>query len=139
MFESDRIEVREFRGHLLGVEKSARDARMVIGTVLGLFGMSLGALQGTGRYKRISLPRHLIMYLLRVYTRMSFPQIGKTLGWRDHSTVIAGCQKVMDFWHDSDEGRALDQICSLLERAGLDPDLGRLPPKKKADGIPVYR
>ena len=139
MFDSVHIEIREFRGRLLGVDPKARDARLVIGTVLGSFGMTLGALQGSGRYKKISMPRHLIMYLLRLYTRMSFPQIGRPLGSRDHSTVISGCRKIMAFRHDSEESRALSEICLLLERAGLVPDLGRLPPRKKVKGIPVYR
>ncbi|MBI2989832.1 MAG: hypothetical protein HYY51_01415 [Candidatus Magasanikbacteria bacterium] len=135
---SNDPQARVYGGRLVGVANSARDARLVIGTLLGFFDVAFGSVQGSGRYKQIALPRHLCMYLLRIYTRMSFPQIGKTLGGRDHSTVVSACYKAMALRHDSEQGRTLASLRSLLEGAGLSPDLGRLPSPRKRPGAPIY-
>ena len=34
------------------------------------------------------------MYLARQHTGMSFPEIGRAVGHKNHSTVIAACQRV---------------------------------------------
>jgi len=36
------------------------------------------------------------MYLLREEANVSLPQIGETLGGRDHTTVMYACEKVAD-------------------------------------------
>ena len=36
------------------------------------------------------------MYLARNSTRMSFPEIGKCLGNKNHATVLMACRKVDD-------------------------------------------
>lgn len=42
----------------------------------------------------MTVPRQIAMYLCREITEESLPQIGKTFGGRDHSTVIHSCQKI---------------------------------------------
>jgi len=39
-------------------------------------------------------PRQVAMYLGRRLTRMSFPELGRRFGGRDHSTVIHSVRKV---------------------------------------------
>jgi hypothetical protein len=39
-------------------------------------------------------PRQVAMYLCRAHTVKSFPQIGRALGGRDHTTVLHGVQKM---------------------------------------------
>lgn len=39
-------------------------------------------------------PRHVAMYLCRVLTGASLPEIGRQFGDRDHATVLHACQKV---------------------------------------------
>ena len=46
------------------------------------------------REKRISLPRQILMYLMREELKHSFPSIGRELGGRDHTTVMHACTKI---------------------------------------------
>lgn len=46
------------------------------------------------RNKELVFPRHIFMYLLKTELSMSFPNIGKEVGGRDHTTVIHGVDKI---------------------------------------------
>lgn len=46
------------------------------------------------RRKEVVKPRQIIMYMLREDYKVSYPEIGKKLGGRDHTTVIHSCEKV---------------------------------------------
>ena len=46
------------------------------------------------RRKEIAMPRQLIMYLLRTKLQQSFPEIGRRLGGRDHTTVMYAVDKI---------------------------------------------
>ena len=47
-----------------------------------------------GRARRVS--RQVAMYLCRVLTDASLPQIGQSFGGRDHTTVLHACSKIED-------------------------------------------
>ena len=49
---------------------------------------------GTKRTRTLTRPRHIAMFLARKHTRLSFPELGREFGDRDHSTVQHGCRKV---------------------------------------------
>lgn len=51
-------------------------------------------LLGRSRRQEISLARQVAMYLMREETQASLPQIGTTLGGRDHTTVMHGHAKI---------------------------------------------
>jgi chromosomal replication initiator protein len=51
-------------------------------------------LRGTTRNRGITYARHLAMYLMREETRMCVSEIGRALGNRDHSTVLAGIARI---------------------------------------------
>ena len=44
--------------------------------------------------RTISLARSMAMYLTRRFTKMSFPEIGKAMGNKNHATVILACRKI---------------------------------------------
>lgn len=50
--------------------------------------LSVNELLGKRRTKRVSLPRHVAMFLCRRLTTCSYPEIGAHFGGRDHSTII---------------------------------------------------
>jgi chromosomal replication initiator protein len=56
--------------------------------------ISVEALLGRDRSKKVAQPRQVAMYLLRKETDASLPQIGEILGGRDHTTVMYAIQKV---------------------------------------------
>lgn len=49
---------------------------------------------GKKRNKELVYPRHVAMYILKEDLDMSYPQIGRELGGRDHTTIMHGYNKV---------------------------------------------
>ena len=68
----------------------------IIETVAHHFGVEVTALQGRSRSRAIARPRQIAMYLMREETGASLPQIGASLGGRDHTTVLYGCARITD-------------------------------------------
>jgi len=56
-------------------------------------GITIEELKGPRRIKRITPYRHMAYYLAKKLTTLSYPQIGKVIGGRDHSTIIHGCEQ----------------------------------------------
>lgn len=44
--------------------------------------------------RTVSLARSMAMYLTRRFTQMSFPEIGRSMGNKNHATVILACRKI---------------------------------------------
>ncbi|MDK1030786.1 MAG: chromosomal replication initiator protein DnaA [Planctomycetia bacterium] len=62
--------------------------------VCGFFALSTSDIRSRRKGRQISLARHVIMYLARKLTPLSFPEIGRLLGGKNHSTVISACRKI---------------------------------------------
>lgn len=58
------------------------------------FEVSVDDLVGPRRFHAISYPRHIAMYLCRQHTELSFPEIARHFGGRDHSTIINAVRKI---------------------------------------------
>jgi chromosomal replication initiator protein len=69
-------------------------AERIVAAVAEHFSLEAGALLGGGREKTVSTARAVAMYLARQHTGMSYPEIGRALGNKNHSTAIAACQRV---------------------------------------------
>ena len=63
-------------------------------TVAKYFSIDKEDIAGNKRSNNIAFPRQIAMYLCREVANMSFPQIGKEFGNRDHSTVMHGYNKI---------------------------------------------
>jgi chromosomal replication initiator protein len=74
--------------------KKSITPKHVMETVAGYFDVSIQDMLGPSREKRLAFPRQIIMYLMREETNISFPNIGKELGNRDHSTAMHACDKI---------------------------------------------
>jgi len=70
------------------------DIPMIQKSVAEYFSMRISELKSKKRTKRIVVPRQIAMFLCREYTDESLPEIGKSFGGRDHSTVIHAHQKI---------------------------------------------
>jgi chromosomal replication initiator protein len=75
-------------------DDSNPEPKQVIDTVAKAFNLSNDELLSRKRSRKIALPRQIAMYLMREMGNASLPQIGETLGGRDHTTVLYACEKV---------------------------------------------
>jgi chromosomal replication initiator protein len=77
-------------------DDSEPEPEQVMDTVARAFNITNTELLSRNRSKRIVLPRQVAMFLMREVGNASLPQIGATLGGRDHTTVMHACEKVAD-------------------------------------------
>lgn len=61
------------------------------------FGITTADIHSSRKDRTVSLARSFSMYLARKYTKMSFPEIGRLMGGKNHATVILACRKIEDF------------------------------------------
>ena len=62
--------------------------------VTTFFGITPADVHSSKKTRTISLARSIAMYLARKHTSMSFPEIGRFMGNKNHATVILACRKV---------------------------------------------
>ena len=60
------------------------------------FGITPADVHSSKKDRTVSLARSYSMYLARKYTDMSFPEIGRLMGNKNHATVILACRKIED-------------------------------------------
>jgi chromosomal replication initiator protein len=64
--------------------------------VAGYFGVTPDQLRSRSRDRTITQARAVAMYLIRQHTRMSFPEIGRHFGNKQHSTVLMAVRRVRE-------------------------------------------
>jgi len=77
----------------------------VVRRVAEAFDVTMDHLLSRDRSRQVALPRQIAMYLLREESNASLPQIGETLGGRDHTTVMYACEKIGDLLERDDRLR----------------------------------
>lgn len=70
------------------------DVRHYVRAVSTLSGIGIGELLSPRRARHIARPRQVIMYLAKKHLGLSLPTIGRSLGNRDHTTIMHGCRKI---------------------------------------------
>jgi len=66
----------------------------IISAAAGFFEVSVADIHSAKKDRTISLARSFSMYLTRRFTKMSFPEIGRAFGNKNHATVILACRKI---------------------------------------------
>ncbi|MBI2029013.1 chromosomal replication initiator protein DnaA [Candidatus Gottesmanbacteria bacterium] len=73
----------------------------VMNAVSRYYGVKLSLIKSETRAKPISLPRQVLMYLLRTEMSLSLNDIGAILGGRDHTTIMHGVAKINELIKNS--------------------------------------
>jgi chromosomal replication initiator protein len=63
-------------------------------SVSTLFGLTPADLHTSRKSHTIALARNIAMYLARQHTNFSFPEIGRLMGNKNHSTVLVACRRI---------------------------------------------
>ena len=82
--------------------------------VADYYNLRLSDLLSARRSRTIARPRQIAMYLSKILTTRSLPEIGRKFGGRDHTTVIHAVKKVEDL-RVSDV--AIDEEVEVLRRS----------------------
>jgi chromosomal replication initiator protein len=60
------------------------------------FQIKLAEMRSKRRTKNLVYPRQIAMYLCRELTQLSFPEIGRNFGGKDHTTVMHACRIITE-------------------------------------------
>ena len=63
-------------------------------TVCDYYNINIQQLVGSSRVASLKTPRFIAIYLCRTMLNMTFEEIGREFGNRDHSTVMNACIKI---------------------------------------------
>jgi chromosomal replication initiator protein len=78
------------------IQSATRPVRLpeIVSAVCDVFGVEAEQLQSASKAAAVTLPRMLVMFLARKYTRSALSEIGHAVGRRSHSTVVSAQNKV---------------------------------------------
>lgn len=85
----------------------------VLEVVGEFYNLSREELVGKNREKKVSLPRQIIMFLLREELKLSYPAIGEEVGGRDHTTAMHAYEKI---FKEVDQDQRLKQDVELIKQ-----------------------
>lgn len=68
--------------------------RDVIEAACEYFSLTKKNLINGGRKRTLVIPRHILMYLLRIELKLPYDEIGRVLGGKDHTTIMHGVEKI---------------------------------------------
>ncbi|MCX6808328.1 MAG: chromosomal replication initiator protein DnaA [Candidatus Berkelbacteria bacterium] len=92
--EMTEAKAMEVLNNLIEEKQQYITPELVIREVHRYFRIGIEDLLGQKRTKELVLPRQITMYLLRHECNMSFPEIGRKMGGKDHSTIMHGTEKI---------------------------------------------
>ncbi len=96
-------------------EKKIITAELIIEVVAEHHNITPADIYSKDKSRNVSYPRQIVMYLCRRLTEMSVTDIGKTLGNRDHSTVLHGYDKVLsDIAQDPSVHNTIDVLIKKI-------------------------
>ena len=77
-----------------GESPGTTDIGEIVNATARIFGISPQALLARDRRPEVAKARHVAMYMARVLTRHSLPEIGRMLGGRNHTTVLHAVNRI---------------------------------------------
>ena len=86
----------------------------ILEEVAKAYNFSIEEICGPSRSRPLVAARQMAMYLMRELTEYSFPEIAKSLGNRDHTTVIHGWRKVGS--QMGEKRTVYDQVTELMHK-----------------------
>ena len=76
------------------VKPSSHSISKITRMVAREFGVGVAALQTHSRARELVLPRHCAMFLCRTLSNQPYSRIARYFGFRSHSSVLHGCQRI---------------------------------------------
>lgn len=123
---NDQISDDEFDNILNYLEDrsaTSMTVEQVIGVVCAHFRVEPEDVLSARRKQEIVLARQVAMFLARRHLGMSYPELGRAFGGKDHSTVLYGCRKVEQLQRDDKKLKSvlqtLTEKCLSLNETGL--------------------
>ncbi len=88
----------------------------ILSIVANYFNLTSDEILSSKRTQEISYARHIAMYLMREFTGLSLPKIGKELGGRNHATILNGINNIKhSMENNQDTKKVVEELIANLE------------------------
>lgn len=88
----------------------------ILSVVANYFNVTSDEILSSKRTQEIAYARHIAMYLIREFTNLSLPKIGKELGGRNHATILNGINNIKaSIEKNDDTKKIIDELIKNLE------------------------
>ncbi len=88
----------------------------ILSVVANYFNVTSDEILSSKRTQEIAYARHIAMYLIREFTNLSLPKIGKELGGRNHATILNGINNIKaSIEKNDDTKKIIDELVKNLE------------------------
>ncbi len=109
----------DLAAHILADSISATKPRQItagyiIERTAEMFGLQVDQLRGKSRTRDLVHARQVGMYVCRELTDLSYPQIGREFGGRDHTTVIHAYDKIANLMQE--RRKTYEDVTSLIQQ-----------------------
>lgn len=84
----------EVLSNIISEKQQVLTPDVIIREVHRYYHIPIEDLLGPKRTKELVSARHIVIYLLRHLCSLSYPEIGRKMGGKDHSTIMHGCKKI---------------------------------------------
>lgn len=114
LLKTDPVEVEQYAPNLV--------IRMNLVMRIGsrYFNMTQAELVSQARSTKYITPRHIVMYLAKELTNLSYPQIGAWFN-RDHSTIVHGHDKIKDMIKTNNQiKKYVEEITVLCQKQAME-------------------
>ena len=102
---------------------TALSVEQVVDAVCAHFGLPPEDIFSAGRRHDLVFARQVAMFLCRRHMGLSFPELGRAFGGRDHSTALYSCRKIEQLQRDDKSIKsmlqALTEKCLAMNQTGL--------------------
>lgn len=78
---------------MIEIPRTPIDVAAILERVAERFDVTVDDLKGRDRHKQVTAARHVAMWAVR-QRKLSFPEIGRLFGNRDHTTVMNAVRKI---------------------------------------------
>ncbi len=111
--------VRQVLGHFVVSDEPQRvSVERIQACTCDYFSISRSELTGRERHKKVTMPRHLAMYLCRLLTDLSFPDIALNFGGRNHTSVLHAYRKIeKELLHNSDLQNLTNYLAKKIQES----------------------
>jgi len=102
-------------GDVLNKAAKIIDVKLIKAAVANEFNIGITDLSSKSRQKSVVEPRHMAVYLCTKLTSMSLPEIGKSFGGRDHTTILHSVKKIQAKLKDADFAEQVDGLVDIIK------------------------
>jgi chromosomal replication initiator protein len=85
---------QEVLKNVIGQDERAVTVDMIQKSVADYYQLKVVDMRARNNSKSVALPRQIAMYLCKMLTHASLPEIGRSFGGKHHSTVIHSIRKI---------------------------------------------